>query len=92
MNDFLRSSSPRRILDLFSSALLYLNRPNGVFFKFALINIFYILSLEVYMSQWKDSEAEQFVRQYTVEHGEDVALRVYSSRLIGKDSSYSIIL
>jgi len=44
------------------------------------------------MSQWKDSEAEQFVRQYTVEHGEDVALRVYSSRLIGKDSSYSIIL
>jgi len=36
-------------------------------------------------SRWTDSEAQVFVDRYAAEHGEDVALRVYTSRLIGRD-------
>ena len=35
-------------------------------------------------SRWSDVEAREFVARYA-EHGEDVALRVYTSRLIGQD-------
>ena len=38
-------------------------------------------------SRWSDSEARGFVERYAPDHGEDVALRVYSSRLIGADPS-----
>ena len=35
-------------------------------------------------SQWQDAEAREFVRRYEA-HGEAVALRVYTSRLLGRD-------
>ena len=36
---------------------------------------------------WRDDEAAACVDRYAGEHGEDLALRVYSSRLIGRDPS-----
>ena len=36
-------------------------------------------------SLWSDSEAQQFLDRLTGEWGEDMALRVYTSRLIGRD-------
>ena len=36
-------------------------------------------------SRWSDAEAKEFVDYYK-DDGEDVALRVYTSRLIGSDS------
>lgn len=38
-------------------------------------------------SQWNDQEAKQFVDKYAPTAGEDLALRVYSSRLIGRDDT-----
>lgn len=35
-------------------------------------------------SLWKDRDAQQFVDDYAPEYGEDLALRVYTSRLIGR--------
>ena len=36
-------------------------------------------------SLWNDAEAREVVRRYSGEHGEDLALRVYTARLIGAD-------
>jgi len=36
-------------------------------------------------SLWSDHEADRFRAQYAGSHGEDVALRIYTSRLIGGD-------
>jgi rhamnulose-1-phosphate aldolase/alcohol dehydrogenase len=36
-------------------------------------------------SLWSDAEAREFVAKYASDHGEDMALRVYTSRLIGQD-------
>ncbi len=36
-------------------------------------------------SRWSDADAQTFLDRYAAEHGEDVALRVYTSRLIGAD-------
>ena len=36
-------------------------------------------------SQWSDAESREFVDRYGGTHGEDVALRVYTSRLIGRE-------
>jgi rhamnulose-1-phosphate aldolase/alcohol dehydrogenase len=36
-------------------------------------------------SRWSDHEAQIFLDRYAAEHGEDLALRVYSSRLIGAE-------
>ena len=36
---------------------------------------------------WSDSDAQQAIDRYAKEHGEAVALRVYTSRLIGADSA-----
>lgn len=38
-------------------------------------------------SAWNDQDAARYIDQYAPEHGEDVALRVYTSRLIGRDPS-----
>src|SRR5690606_2155666 len=38
-------------------------------------------------SLWIDAEARQFVDTYAPAHGEDLALRVYTSRLIGREDS-----
>ncbi|MEZ5962914.1 MAG: bifunctional aldolase/short-chain dehydrogenase [Planctomycetota bacterium] len=38
-------------------------------------------------SLWQDAEARQFVDRYAPQHGEDLALRVYTSRLIGRDDT-----
>ncbi|MHC5064494.1 MAG: bifunctional aldolase/short-chain dehydrogenase, partial [Planctomycetota bacterium] len=40
-------------------------------------------------SLWNDKEAAEFVDRYS-EHGEDLALRVYTSRLIGRD--YDLVM
>ncbi len=37
-------------------------------------------------SLWTDSEANEFISTYAEQYGEDLALRVYTSRLIGRDS------
>ena len=36
-------------------------------------------------SRWSDAEAQEFIARYAEQHGEDLALRVYTSRLIGRD-------
>jgi rhamnulose-1-phosphate aldolase/alcohol dehydrogenase len=36
-------------------------------------------------SRWSDREAAEYVDRYARQHGEELALRVYSSRLIGRD-------
>jgi len=36
-------------------------------------------------SRWTDEEAAAFLERYGTEHGEDLALRIYTSRLIGRD-------
>jgi len=36
-------------------------------------------------SQWRDEEAAAYVTRYGEDHGADVALRVYTSRLIGRE-------
>jgi rhamnulose-1-phosphate aldolase/alcohol dehydrogenase len=36
-------------------------------------------------SRWSDAQAQQFLERYGPAHGEDLALRVYTSRLIGSD-------
>lgn len=36
-------------------------------------------------SRWSDREAAEYVDRYAATHGEDLALRVYTSRLIGRD-------
>jgi len=36
-------------------------------------------------SLWQDADARQFLDKYAPQHGEDLALRVYTSRLIGRD-------
>jgi len=36
-------------------------------------------------SKWSDEDARAYVTRYAEEHGEDVALRVYTSRLIGRE-------
>ncbi len=38
-------------------------------------------------SRWSDEEAERFVTRYGAEHGEPLALRTYTSRLLGADPS-----
>jgi rhamnulose-1-phosphate aldolase/alcohol dehydrogenase len=38
-------------------------------------------------SLWTDAEARQFLDKYGPQHGEDLALRVYTSRLIGRDDT-----
>lgn len=38
------------------------------------------------MSNWRDDEAASYIETYC-EHGEDLALRVYTSRLLGRDAS-----
>ncbi len=38
-------------------------------------------------SRWSDEEAERFVTRYGAEHGEPLALRTYTSRLLGVDPS-----
>ncbi|MEE3288720.1 MAG: bifunctional aldolase/short-chain dehydrogenase, partial [Pseudomonadota bacterium] len=38
-------------------------------------------------NRWSDVEARQFVERYGVEHGEELALRTYTSRLIGTEPS-----
>ena len=38
-------------------------------------------------NRWSDSEAEDFLRRYAGEFGEDLALRTYTSRLISPPSS-----
>ena len=38
-------------------------------------------------SRYKRDEAQRFVDRYGAEHGEDLALRVYTSRLLGEDPS-----
>ena len=37
------------------------------------------------ISQWTDKGAEDALSQWGTDHGEDLALRVYTSRLIGAD-------
>ncbi|HWP64320.1 MAG TPA: bifunctional aldolase/short-chain dehydrogenase [Candidatus Limnocylindria bacterium] len=37
-------------------------------------------------SRWSDREAEEFIERFAPRWGEDMALRVYTSRLIGRDS------
>lgn len=39
------------------------------------------------MNRWSDQDAADYVRRYA-SHDEDLALRVYTSRLIGQDSTY----
>jgi rhamnulose-1-phosphate aldolase/alcohol dehydrogenase len=36
-------------------------------------------------SLWNEQEAQEFLARYGADHGEDLALRVYTSRLIGRD-------
>ena len=36
-------------------------------------------------SLWNDADAADAVARYSGDHGEDVALRVYTSRLIGSE-------
>ena len=38
-------------------------------------------------SRWNDREAEEFVARFESPHGRDLALRTYTSRLIGADTS-----
>jgi len=38
-------------------------------------------------SRWSDADAQVLIDRYGDRHGEDVALRVYSSRLIGRDNT-----
>jgi rhamnose utilization protein RhaD (predicted bifunctional aldolase and dehydrogenase)/NAD(P)-dependent dehydrogenase (short-subunit alcohol dehydrogenase family) len=38
-------------------------------------------------NRWRDDEAKQFIAKYAGEFGEDLALRVYSSQLLGADES-----
>lgn len=38
-------------------------------------------------SKWNDVEANRFIELYSKEHGEDVALRTYSARLIGQEKT-----
>lgn len=38
-------------------------------------------------SKWDDKDAEKFIAKYAPKYGEDVALRTYSARLIGTESS-----
>lgn len=38
-------------------------------------------------NRWRDDEAKQFSTQYGPECGEDLALRIYTSRLLGADDS-----
>lgn len=38
-------------------------------------------------SLWTDQEAQVFLDRYAADHGEDIALRVFTSRLIGRDRS-----
>jgi rhamnose utilization protein RhaD (predicted bifunctional aldolase and dehydrogenase) len=37
------------------------------------------------MNKWSDAEAQNYVTKYAPVWGEDLALRVYTSRLIGQD-------
>jgi len=45
-----------------------------------------ILLFEKKMNRWKDEEAQKYVSKYSENWGKDLALRVYTSRLIGSDS------
>ena len=38
-------------------------------------------------SRWNDDQAREFIARYAGDGGEDLALRVYSSRLLGADRS-----
>jgi rhamnose utilization protein RhaD (predicted bifunctional aldolase and dehydrogenase) len=39
------------------------------------------------LNRWQDEEAKQFISKYAPEWGEDLALRIYTSRLLGADES-----
>ena len=43
-------------------------------------------------SRWSDTEAREFTDRYAPAWGEPLALRVYTSRLIGKDPDLAVIL
>jgi hypothetical protein len=58
------------------------------FLKFKLKNaLFYITQI----NNWKDEEATQFIKKYAPKWSEDLALRVYTSRLIGQNPAYSFL-
>ena len=42
-------------------------------------------------SRWTDDEAAAFVARYGGDHGEALALRTYSSRLLGKAGRFYLI-
>ena len=42
-------------------------------------------TVSIVKSRWSDAEAQRFIDRYAPDHGEDLALRVYTSRLIGAD-------
>lgn len=42
-------------------------------------------------SQWRDQEAEEYIAKYK-SYGEDIALRVYTSRLIGKNPNCTFLV
>src|SRR5262249_53489610 len=46
-----------------------------------------LLFVRTMQSLWSDREARECCARYAGTHGEDVALRVYTSRLIGRDPS-----
>ena len=45
---------------------------------------------ELIPNSWSDEEAASYIQKYT-KQGEDVALRVYTSRLIGRDPNCKIL-
>jgi hypothetical protein len=57
----------------------------AVYYSFILRFYFYDLAtMSFIQSEWKDEEAEQYKIKYA-KYGEDLALRVYTSRLIGRN-------
>lgn len=47
-------------------------------------------SINVMKPNWSDEEAEEYKKRYA-KYGDDLALRVYTSRLIGKDSQCKFV-
>lgn len=41
-------------------------------------------------NNWKEEDKEEYIKKYAAKYGEDIALRVYTSRLIGCDSNRTI--
>jgi hypothetical protein len=67
------------------------------FFHPFIFQIFFAVELKnrnfffLQINNWKDEEAAQFIKKYAPKWSEDLALRVYTSRLIGQNSVYPFL-